>query len=119
TFICIYTTAMFLPLALWDLRGFDTANVPMSTWIAILYLAIIVTVISFTLWFKGLAVIPASTAGAFTGMIPVTAVLSAAVLLGEHVRWPHMIGIACVLSGILLVANDRSRHVRESAPATA
>ncbi len=116
TFICLYTTVLFLPLALWDLRDFDPGTVPASTWIAILYLTAVVTVISFALWFRGLAVIPASTAGAFTGMIPVTAVISAAILLDEPVGWPHITGIACVLAGILLVANARPAPLRQAPP---
>jgi len=108
TWICLYGAAMFLPLALHDLNGFPLGSVPISTWIAILYLAIFVTVIAFVLWFTGLASIPASTAGAFTGMIPITAVISAALLLDEPVGVAHLVGITCVLGGIILVARARS-----------
>lgn len=116
TYICIYGTVMFLPFAIRDLRGFQPANVPTSTWIAILYLAVVVTVVAFVLVFKGLAVIPASVAGAFTGMIPVTAVASAALLLHERVGVPHILGIASVLVGILLVANARSAPLAATSP---
>lgn len=116
TYICIYGAAMFLPFALWDLRDFKPGDVPRSTWIAILYLAVIVTVVAFVLWFKGLATIPASIAGVFTGMIPITAVISAGILLNEKVGLPHIIGIACVLIGIFLVARARSIPVLVPAP---
>lgn len=109
TFICIYGLAMFLPFALWDLRGFDVASAPVSAWLAVVYLALVVTVFAFVIWFVGLRVIAASTAGAFTGMIPITAVLSAWLVLGEHVGWAHITGIALVLAGILLVATSRGR----------
>ena len=111
TYICLYGAAMFLPFALWDLRGFKPGEVPASTWIAILYLAIVVTVVAFVLWFKGLATIPASIAGAFTGMIPITAVISAGLLLNEPVGVPHIVGIICVLTGIILVARARSAPI--------
>lgn len=116
TYICIYGTALFLPFAIRDLRDFEPADVPTSTWVAILYLAVIVTVVAFVLWFKGLAVIPASIAGAFTGMIPVTAVISAALLLHEHVELPHVLGIVCVLFGIVLVANARAAPLEATSP---
>lgn len=106
--MCIYGTAMFLPFAVFDLRSFSLGSVPASTWIAILYLSLVVTVVAFVLWFKGLATIPASTAGAFTGMIPITAVISAAILLHERVGIAHLIGMGCVLAGILLVARARA-----------
>lgn len=109
TFICLYGLVMFLPFALWDLRGFDLGSAAISAWIAVAYLALVVTVFAFVIWFVGLRTIPASTAGAFTGMIPITAVLSAWLLLGEHIGWAHIAGIALVLAGILLVATSRAR----------
>lgn len=108
TFICIYGLAMFTPLALWDLRTFDPGSAPVSAWISIVYLAIVVTVFAFVIWFVGLRTIPASTAGAFTGMIPITAVLSARIFLGERIGWAHIAGIILVLLGVLMVANDRT-----------
>ena len=111
TFICIYGLAMFLPFALWDLRGFDLSAASPSAWLAVAYLAIVVTVFAFVIWFVGLRTIPASTAGAFTGMIPITAVLSAWLILSERIGWPHIAGIALVLGGILLVANSRGSEI--------
>ena len=118
TYICIYGAVMFLPFALWDLRAFNAGDVPASTWIAILYLSVVVTVVAFVLWFKGLATIPASIAGAFTGMIPITAVISASILLHEQVGIPHLIGIACVLTGIFLVVRARSAPLTHASPAS-
>lgn len=109
TFICIYGLAMFLPFALWDLRRFDLASAPPSAWLAVAYLALVVTVLAFVIWFVGLRTIPASTAGAFTGMIPITAVISAWLVLSEEIGWAHVAGIALVLAGILLVATSRGR----------
>jgi drug/metabolite transporter (DMT)-like permease len=109
TFICIYGFAMFLPFALRDLWRFDPGSASRGAWIAVAYLAIVVTVFAFVIWFVGLRIIPASTAGAFTGMIPITAVLSAWLVLGERIGWAHVAGIALVLAGILLVARSRGK----------
>lgn len=108
TLVSLYGAAMFLPLALWDLRTADLGAIPASAWLAVLYLALIVTVVAFALWFRGLQAIPASIAGAFTGMIPVTAVISAGLVLGEDVGPLHIAGIAIVLLGIMLVAGART-----------
>lgn len=116
TFICIYGLAMFLPFALWDLRGFDVWAAPPSAWLAVVYLALVVTVLAFVIWFVGLRTIPASTAGAFTGMIPITAVISAWLVLSEEIGWAHIAGIALVLAGILLVATSRGRVVPSPVP---
>lgn len=113
TYICLYGAAMFLPIALWDLRDFDASDVPASTWVAILYLAVVVTVVAFVLWFKGLTTVPASIAGAFTGMIPITAVVSAGILLNEPIGPAHILGIVCVITGIILVAGGRAVPLKE------
>jgi drug/metabolite transporter (DMT)-like permease len=106
--VSLYGAAMFMPFALWDLRTADLGAIPASAWLAVLYLALIVTVVAFVLWFRGLQAIPASIAGAFTGMIPVTAVISAGLILDEEIGLLHISGIACVLAGIFLVAGARS-----------
>lgn len=114
TFISLYGFAMFLPFALWDLRSLDARTVPPSAWLAVGYLAIFVTVLAFVTWFVGLRLIPASTAGAFTGMIPITAVLSAWIILGEQIGWAHIAGIALVMAGIILVASGQAGQLQET-----
>lgn len=116
TFVCIYGFAMFLPFALWDLRDFDASAPATSAWLAVVYLALVVTVFAFVIWFVGLKTVPASTAGAFTGMIPITAVASAWLVLDERVGWPHVAGIGLVLAGILLVASSRGRSLPAPSP---
>lgn len=116
TWMCIYGAAMFLPFAVSDLRDFHPSSVPGSTWVAIAYLSIVVTVAAFVLWFKGLSSISASTAGAFTGMIPITAIISATLLLHEPVGIAHLVGITCVLGGIVLVARARSSPETDRSP---
>ena len=39
-YMCLYSAAMFLPFALWDLTNTDVMEVPVSTWLAIAYLAV-------------------------------------------------------------------------------
>ncbi|HEU0165761.1 MAG TPA: DMT family transporter [Thermomicrobiales bacterium] len=104
----IYSTMMFLPLGLWQMRGFDPSAVPTSAWLSVAYSAVIVTVAAFVLWFRGLKQVPATTAAPFTGVIPIVAVILAAILLGEPIGWPHLVGIVCVIGGILLITRTPS-----------
>jgi drug/metabolite transporter (DMT)-like permease len=98
---------MFIPFAIRELPGFDLAQTRFSGWIALVYSAVLVTVVAFSLWFSGLQRVPANRAGIFTGMIPVSAVVLAAILLHERIGWPHVFGIACVLVAIVLIASER------------
>ena len=61
----------------------------------------------YLLWFGGLSKVTASTAGVFTGVLPVSAVLLSYLVLGEPFSWAHPVGIACVLGAILLIARQR------------
>jgi drug/metabolite transporter (DMT)-like permease len=105
--VSLYGLAMFIPFALWELPGFDLAQTRASGWAAVVYSAVLVTVVAFSLWFYGLQRVPANRAGIFTGMIPVSAVILAAFMLHERIGWPHVFGIGCVLVAIALIASER------------
>lgn len=104
TLVTVYGLVLFLPFAAFDIGDFHPGDVPPRGWVAIVYLAAIVTVVAFALWFHGLQNVSASTAGAFTGMIPVGTILATAVFLDEPVRWLHLAGMGVVIAGIVLVA---------------
>lgn len=79
---------------------------------------VFVTPLGYLLWFGGLAKVPASTAGVFAGVLPVSAVVLSYAVLGEPFSWVHPIGIACVLAAILLIARQKSPTVAGGAPPT-
>lgn len=107
----IYGALMFLPPALWVLRDFSLATIPSSAWIAMVYMGAVPGAIAVLLWFYGLRQVPASIAGAFTGVMPISAVLSAWLVLGEAIQWPHIIGMMLIMLGIVMVARSRGRMV--------
>ncbi len=102
--VCVYGTLMFLPLALWQLPGFQPDAVHTSGWIALAWSAGPVMIGAFFLWFTGLKVVPASSAAVYTGLIPVSALACSAIFLGERIGWPHFVGMALVIAAIVLVA---------------
>ena len=64
------------------------------------------TVLAFVLWARGLAVVPASTAAGFTAVLPLSAVSQSYAVLGEAFAWSHVLGAACVIGGIVLLARE-------------
>jgi drug/metabolite transporter (DMT)-like permease len=42
----------------------------------------------------------------FTGVLPISAVTLSYLALGEPMRVSHLIGAACVIAGIILVARE-------------
>jgi drug/metabolite transporter (DMT)-like permease len=100
TAVTVLGTLLFFPFAAYELLTFDVTAVPATDWIAILYYGVVVTVVAFVCWFRGVSMVPASTAATFTGVLPVSAVVLSYTLLGERFLWSHAVGLACVLAGI-------------------
>jgi drug/metabolite transporter (DMT)-like permease len=100
TAVTVLGSLLFCPFAAYELRSFDITAVPVTEWIPIFYYGVVVTVVAFFLWFRGVSMVPASTAATFTGVLPVSAVVLSYALLGEQFLWSHAVGIACVLAGI-------------------
>lgn len=101
--------ALFVPFAAVETAGFDAGAVPLIAWIALIYYALVVTVLGYLLVFAGLTRVPAGAAGVFTGLVPVSTLLLSYVLLGEPFRWTHLLGVAVVLTGIGLMMERRPR----------
>lgn len=91
---------LFLPLAIYDLTKISLTLIPTSTWLLIVYYAITASVLSFVLWYRGVAKVPASTAGLFTGVMPISAAVVSALFLQEAFTWLHAAGMLLVLAAI-------------------
>jgi drug/metabolite transporter (DMT)-like permease len=112
----VLSLALFLPLGLYQAVGFDFSSVGFAGWASVVHYGVFVTALGYLLWFGGLAKVPASTAGVFTGVLPVSAVVLSYVVLGEPFSWAHPLGMACVLAAILLIARHEPRTVAETEP---
>lgn len=107
----LYGAVMFLPSALWVVRDFELNSIPTSAWTAMIYIGVAPGALAVLLWFYGLRQVPASIAGAFTGVMPISAVFSAWLVLGEEIAWPHILGMVLIILGIVMVARSRGRIV--------
>lgn len=67
---------------------------------AVAYYALVPTVCGFVFWYQGAARVSGAEASLFTAVAPVSAVLLAAVLLGEPVSGNQIAGIGCVLVAV-------------------
>ena len=103
----VLSLALFLPFGLYQAASFDFSSVGLAGWVSVLHYGAFVTALGYLLWFGGLSKVPASTAGVFTGVLPVSAVLLSYLVLGEPFSWAHPVGVACVLLAILLIARQR------------
>jgi drug/metabolite transporter (DMT)-like permease len=107
TGISVLGLLMFLPFALYDLRRVSLGDLGPGQWLAIAYYGVVVTVLAFLLWARGVARVPASAAAVFTGVLPVSAVTLSYLVLDEPIVASDVLGGVCVLVAIVVVARAR------------
>jgi drug/metabolite transporter (DMT)-like permease len=83
----------YTEIALLDSRG----------WIAMIFLGIFTTGFAYIAWFDALSQLPVAQTGVFLFVEPLTSMVVAAIILGEAVTWPSVLGGAVILAGIWLV----------------
>jgi drug/metabolite transporter (DMT)-like permease len=76
------------------------------------YLAIFASFIAFLLFNMGVREIGAGKASAYINLMPVNAVLIAALLYGETVTWTHGLGMCFVMSGVYLTTRSTMRSAK-------
>lgn len=93
---------MLLVAALIDGPAQLVPDYPLSAWGAILFLGLLGTTVSFVWFSAAVAQIGAQRASIFINIVPVAAVLLAAVLLGERPDLSLLVGGLLVIAGVLL-----------------
>ncbi|MED3574753.1 DMT family transporter [Cytobacillus praedii] len=93
---------LFLPFSIKEAVTYNFLELGFSVYLLIVYYAITASVLSFVLWYKGVAKVSANIAGIFTGFIPITATLIGILLLKEPFGLNQLVGIMCVLGAIYL-----------------
>jgi len=79
---------------------------------AVLYYALVPTVLGFVLWYAGAARVSGTEAALFTALSPISATLLANTFLHEAITPPQLAGMACVLAAVASVAWKRTPYGR-------
>jgi drug/metabolite transporter (DMT)-like permease len=111
--INLFGLALVLPLGLWAAWSFDFAQVSPAIWGLLLFYGLAASVWTVWLWMTGLQTVPASQAGVFTVMLPVSAALTGVVFLGERMSVMQMLAFGIALLGVVLAT--RTEQSREGA----
>lgn len=101
-----FSTLLLLPLLVYDGFHFNFSLLTPTGLLLILYYGVFVSVISFLLWFSGLTVIPISTAGILTSLIPITGVLLSFIVLKETLGFYQIIGAIFILISIFIISKE-------------
>ena len=100
--INLWGFALVTPLGVYQALQFNFAAVQPGVWLLLVFYAIAASVWTVWLWMTGLQTIPASQAGVFTVMLPISAAAVGVFLLGESMSGMQLLAFAIALAGVVL-----------------
>jgi drug/metabolite transporter (DMT)-like permease len=102
TYAALWGTALLALNLIAHWPPIPPAALTISTWAALLYLGLIGTVVAFIWYAQGVNAVGAARAAVFTNLVPVFAVIQAALILNEPILPSMVIGGAIAICGVLL-----------------
>ncbi|MEK4119101.1 DMT family transporter [Paenibacillus sp. FSL W8-0919] len=85
------------------------AGIAWEEWLALIWYGPFVTALAFVFWYAGIRRCDASTAAAFSGMMPFTALVLSVVLLGQRAGVEQWAGGLLVAGGMVLIGVNQKR----------
>jgi drug/metabolite transporter (DMT)-like permease len=104
--------------------GSGVGSVEPSGWLALVYLIVFATALGQQAWLYGVHGVGPSRAGVFVNLIPVSALVLAALILGDRIEMEELVGILLILAGVWLVnkpglfMNVVARRLRPKPPSS-
>ena len=95
-------TAIYVPVMTPNLLRTDWSTVSSATWIAIIYSALFALCVAYTIWYIAVREIGSARTSVYSNLVPIVAMLTAVVFLGEHLTAARLAGAAAVLVGVAL-----------------
>ncbi|MFB4323702.1 DMT family transporter [Priestia sp. BR_2] len=84
------------------------ATIGLREWLALIWYGPIVTAVAFIMWYAGIKRCHVSTAAAFSGMMPFTALLLSVMVLKEPAGWEQWGGGILVVLGMFLIGRQQA-----------
>lgn len=93
------------------IRATDWTAVSAATWLAILYSALFALCIAYTIWYAAVREIGSARTSVYSNLVPLVAMLTAIVFLGEPIMPTKLAGAAAVLIGVGLTRVGRAQSI--------
>lgn len=93
-----------VPLAVAEAMTDEPFQPTLLTVLAVAYAGIVTSALAYAAWARGVELIGAARAGAFLYLVPLYGALLSTLLLGEQIHIYHAIGLAMILSGVMLAS---------------
>jgi drug/metabolite transporter (DMT)-like permease len=95
-------TLIYVPAAWPHIRAVNWIAVSRGTWLAIVYSAMFALCIAYTIWYSAVREIGNARTSVYSNLVPIVAMLSAVLFLGEPLGVRKVLGAAAVLAGVAL-----------------
>lgn len=100
--INLWGFALVTPVGAWAAWHFDFGAVGAPLWALLLFYGLAASVWTVWLWMTGLKIVPASRAGVFTVMLPVSAAAVGVLFMGERLTAVQLLAFGIALLGLVL-----------------
>ena len=97
-----FGTLLYVPVMLPRMMATDWSTVSWGTWIALTYSALFALCVAYTIWYVAVRALGSARTAVYSNVVPIVAMLTAVVFLGERLTLSRMLGAACVLVGVAL-----------------
>ena len=104
-------TVLYVPVMLPRVMATDWTQISARTWMALIYSALFALCVAYTIWYVAVRSIGSARTSVYSNIVPIVAMLTAVVFLGERLTGARLVGAACVLIGVALT------RVGKTAPA--
>lgn len=98
----VYGSAVYMPYGLYLMRDYDIRSISWVGWSSIFYMAVVISVIAYVMWYWVLKHMEASRVAIAQNIQPIIATAVAAVVLSEPIGINLVIGGIIVISGVVL-----------------
>jgi drug/metabolite transporter (DMT)-like permease len=102
-------TALYVPLVWNDVRAVDLLSVSAGAWLALIYSALFALCVAYTIWYAAVRQIGSARTSVYSNLVPLVAMVTAVVFLGEPLGPAKIAGAGAVLVGVALTRVGRRR----------
>jgi len=104
-------TAFYVPAVTSHIRAVNWKEVSGGTWVAAVYSGLFALCLSYTIWYAAVREIGSARTSAYSNVVPIVAMTTAVIFLGEPLGVGRIAGAVAVLVGVALM------RVRTGSPA--
>lgn len=107
-------TGLYLTVSWPALRRVPWSSLSVGTWAAIIYSGLFALCVAYTIWYVAVRQIGSARTSVYSNLIPLVAMLTAVVFLGEPLSASKVLGACAVLVGVALTRVGRTPEPKPS-----